>query len=109
MPSKSNNPMASVAAMPLSNGSAAAAAASIAPGGTTTTDMHLEMNQALDAAALAGHAMPQTPAQQVLLSPADRFGLLGLLHLIRTEDPDASMLSLGSDLSKLGLDMNRKE
>lgn len=54
-------------------------------------------------------SIPQTPAQQVLLSPADRFGLVGLLQLIKTGDPDSTMLALGSDLSKLGLDMNRKE
>ncbi|KAK4050177.1 transcriptional regulator [Microbotryomycetes sp. JL221] len=34
--------------------------------------------------------IPQTPAQQVLFSPADRFGLLGLLHVIKSADPDFS-------------------
>ncbi|GAA6031279.1 hypothetical protein JCM8097_005581 [Rhodosporidiobolus ruineniae] len=50
-------------------------------------------------------AIPQTPAQQVLFSPADRFGLLGLLHTIKTSDPDLSMLALGNDLTNLGLDL----
>jgi len=53
--------------------------------------------------------IPQTPAQQVLFSPADRFGLLGLLNLIKMSDPDTSMLTLGTDLSKLGLDLSRRE
>lgn len=53
--------------------------------------------------------LPQTPAQQILYSPADRFGLLGLLQLIKMGDSDATMLSLGSDLSKLGLDLGRRE
>ncbi|ORY76947.1 hypothetical protein BCR35DRAFT_305711 [Leucosporidium creatinivorum] len=48
---------------------------------------------------------PQTPADQVLFSPADRYGLLGLLHIIKTTDPDLSMLALGSDLTSLGLDL----
>ncbi|GAA5982838.1 hypothetical protein JCM11641_004644 [Rhodosporidiobolus odoratus] len=50
-------------------------------------------------------AVPQTPAQQVLFSPADRFGLLGLLHTIKTSDPDLSLLALGNDLTNLGLDL----
>ena len=50
-----------------------------------------------------------SPAQQVLLSPADRFGLVGLLSIIKMQDPDLSMLALGADLSKLGLNMNSTE
>ena len=53
--------------------------------------------------------IPQTPAQQVLFSPADRYGLLGLLHIIKTSDPDLSMLALGSDLTSLGLDLGATE
>lgn len=50
--------------------------------------------------------IPQTPAQQVLYSPADRFGLLGLLNIIKmSADPDSSMITLGTDLEKLGLDL----
>ncbi|BGP49988.1 transcriptional regulator [Rhodotorula kratochvilovae] len=54
-------------------------------------------------------AVPQTPAQQVLFSPADRYGLLGLLHIIKTSDPDTSMLALGTDLTNLGLDLGSTE
>jgi hypothetical protein len=52
---------------------------------------------------------PQTPAQQVLFSPADRYGLLGLLAIIKTSDPDLNMLALGSDLTTLGLDLGATE
>lgn len=52
---------------------------------------------------------PQTPVQQVLFSPADRYGLLGLLNIIKTQDPDLSMLALGSDLTTLGLDLGATE
>lgn len=50
--------------------------------------------------------IPQTPAQQVLYSPADRFGLLGLLNIIKmSADPNSSLITLGTDLEKLGLDL----
>lgn len=52
---------------------------------------------------------PQTPAQQVLFSPADRYGLLGLLHLIKASDPDRALLALGSDLTTLGLDLGASD
>lgn len=54
--------------------------------------------------------LPQTPAQQVLYSPADRFGLLGLLNIIKlSADPDFSLITLGTDLEKLGLDLGSNE
>lgn len=54
-------------------------------------------------------AMAQTPAQQILTSPADRFGLLGLLALIKSSDPDLSMLSMGVDLQTFGLTLNQSD
>jgi len=51
----------------------------------------------------------QTPAQQVLTSPADRFGLLGLLTIIKMQDPDLSMLAMGADLQTMGLNLNATE
>lgn len=48
---------------------------------------------------------PQTPAQQVLMSPADRWGLLSLLALIKNANADESLLSIGTDLGTMGLDM----
>ncbi|SNX81856.1 related to CDC36 - transcription factor [Melanopsichium pennsylvanicum] len=54
-------------------------------------------------------AMAQTPAQQILSSPADRFGLLGLLALIKSTNPDLSMLSMGVDLQTFGLNLNSSD
>lgn len=53
--------------------------------------------------------MPQSPVEQVIVSPADRFGLVGLLHLIKNANTAQQLLSMGSDLSKLGLDIGRRE
>ncbi|TDL19716.1 hypothetical protein BD410DRAFT_791866 [Rickenella mellea] len=50
--------------------------------------------------------VPQTAAQQILMSPADRWGLLGLLAMIKTSDIDGSLLSVGTDLGTMGLDMH---
>ncbi|KZW02888.1 hypothetical protein EXIGLDRAFT_759596 [Exidia glandulosa HHB12029] len=50
--------------------------------------------------------LPQTPAQQILISPADRWGLMGLLALIKATDPDVNLLSYGQDLGTMGMDMN---
>ena len=50
-------------------------------------------------------AVPQTPAQQVLMSPADKWGLLGLLAIIKSSDLDTNLLSIGTDLGTMGLDM----
>lgn len=56
-----------------------------------------------------GFFAPQTPAEQVLFGPADRFGLMGLLQIIKHADPDYSMLALGKDLTHLGLDLGSSE
>jgi CCR4-NOT transcription complex subunit 2 len=50
---------------------------------------------------------PQTPAQQVLVSAADRWGLLGLLAMIQSAnaDVDHGLTSMGTDLGTMGLDM----
>ncbi len=39
----------------------------------------------------------------------DRFGLLGLLGVIRMSDPDLTTLALGTDLTGLGLHLNSPE
>lgn len=52
--------------------------------------------------------VPQTPAQQVLMSAADRWGLLGLLAMIKSADPDQALLSVGTDLGTMGLDMQQR-
>lgn len=71
--------------------------------GGSAGDEGSEGNAAASEAARIG---PKTPAQQVLSSPADRFGLLGLVNLIKARNPDLSMLALGRDLQQLGVDMN---
>ncbi|THH03662.1 hypothetical protein EW145_g6105 [Phellinidium pouzarii] len=53
-------------------------------------------------------AAPQTPAQQILMSPADRWGLLGLLAAIKNADADQNLLSIGTDLGTMGLDMQNQ-
>merc|ERR1712032_1663865 len=39
-------------------------------------------------------------------SKQSRYGLLGLLNVIRMTDPDLNTLALGSDLTSLGLNLN---
>lgn len=48
-------------------------------------------------------ASSQTGAQP------DRFGLLGLLSVIRMTDPDLTTLALGTDLTTLGLHLNSSD
>lgn len=56
---------------------------------------------------LHANTHPQTPAQQVLMSAADRWGLLGLLAMIKNagSDVDQGLSSVGTDLGTMGLDM----
>jgi CCR4-NOT transcription complex subunit 2 len=50
---------------------------------------------------------PQMPAQQVLMSAADRWGLLGLSAMIKNArtDADQGLSSMGTNLGTTGLDM----
>ncbi|KAF9005546.1 hypothetical protein BDQ17DRAFT_1389832 [Cyathus striatus] len=50
---------------------------------------------------------PQTPAQQILMSAADRWGLLSLIALMKNAntEPDQGLSSMGTDLSTIGVDM----
>ncbi|KAF9464218.1 hypothetical protein BDZ94DRAFT_527900 [Collybia nuda] len=50
---------------------------------------------------------PQTPAEQVLVSAADRWGLLGLLAMLKNAgtDLDQGLGGIGTDLGTMGLDM----
>ncbi|UZJ53419.1 hypothetical protein CBS101457_002739 [Exobasidium rhododendri] len=68
--------------------------------------------QGSTASMMSHNAAPQlakTPAQQVLTSPADRFGLLGLLNIIKMQDPDLSMLAMGSDLQLMGMSLDSSD
>ena len=49
----------------------------------------------------------KTPLSQ--MSELDRYGLPGLLEMIRNEDPNVSSLAIGHDLTSLGLDLNSSE
>ena len=44
-----------------------------------------------------------------IAAATDRFGLLGLLGVIRMSDPDLTTLALGTDLTTLGLNLNSPE
>lgn len=50
----------------------------------------------------------QAQQKQFVIKPPvqDRFGLLGLLSVIRMTDPDLNTLALGTDLTTLGLNLN---
>jgi len=48
----------------------------------------------------------QSQASQPKAFMPDRFGLLGLLSVIRMTDPDLNTLALGTDLTTLGLNLN---
>ncbi|EPS44206.1 hypothetical protein H072_1803 [Dactylellina haptotyla CBS 200.50] len=49
------------------------------------------------------------PSESSGRSDIDRFGLNGLLPLIRNEDLDMALLALGTDLTQLGLELNQPE
>lgn len=53
-----------------------------------------------------GGAKQGGDAKPVASSSTDRYGLLGLLHVIRMTDADLTMLALGTDLTGLGLNLN---
>lgn len=56
-----------------------------------------------------GESQIGTGQTGVMMGETDRFGLGGLLSLIRGESGDFSMLALGQDLTQLGLDLNQPE
>jgi CCR4-NOT transcription complex subunit 2 len=54
----------------------------------------------------SGQARSKSPTQ---MSDRDRYGLGGLLKQIRNSDSDTSNLTIGMDLTNLGLDLNSSE
>ena len=68
---------------------------------------HAQLHSSLAQPPNQPHHHPQTPAQQVLISAADRWGLLGLLAMIKNAsvDADGGLSSVGTDLGAVGLDM----
>lgn len=100
----------------IANAAAAAGAAGSAPtpytsNGLAPGDPHQIPNNSnpnLNAIPSNPHTQhPQTPAQQILMSAADRWGLLGLLAMIKNAgaDVDQGLSSVGTDLGTMGLDM----
>ncbi|KIJ17854.1 hypothetical protein PAXINDRAFT_111491 [Paxillus involutus ATCC 200175] len=69
---------------------------------------HAQLHNPLGQTQSQPHHHPQTPAQQVLISAADRWGLLGLLAMIKNAgvDADGGLSSVGTDLGAVGLDMS---
>lgn len=53
--------------------------------------------------------LKSTMQQVTTQSNPDRFGLLGLLSVIKMSDPDLTSLALGIDLTTLGLNLNSTE
>ena len=49
---------------------------------------------------------PDTVIPGSTVAYEDKYGLLGLLHVIRMIDPDLTTLALGTDLTTLGLNLN---
>ncbi len=43
------------------------------------------------------------------MNDTDRYGLAGLLHMIRNENSDIGAIAIGQDLTALGLDLNQPE
>ena len=50
------------------------------------------------------HGQTHTPAEQVLHSPADRWGLQALVRILRNQE--ANLLADGQDLAVLGLELD---
>ncbi|DBA91673.1 TPA: hypothetical protein ACH3X1_003273 [Trebouxia sp. C0004] len=70
------------------------------PPGTPTQQQQMSQQQQHSGAG------GKNPSQQ---AAPDRFGLLGLLSVIRMTDPDLTTLALGTDLTTLGLHLNSPE
>lgn len=62
-----------------------------------------------DLAGSPGGAQPRSKTPLAHMSELDRFGLPGLLEMIRNENSDVSSLAIGQDLTTLGLDLNSSE
>jgi CCR4-NOT transcription complex subunit 2 len=52
------------------------------------------------------HGQTHTPAEQVLHSPADRWGLQALVRMLRNPNQEANLLADGQDLATLGLELD---
>lgn len=69
----------------------------------------LQQGYTVDASDSPGpaHTPDQTPLSQ--MNALDRFGLPGLLAIVRSDNPDVAGLAIGQDLTQLGLNLNSPE
>ena len=56
-----------------------------------------------------GEQLPQNQTPPSQLSELDRFGLAGLIDMVRSDNQDVASLAIGQDLTQLGLDLNSSE
>lgn len=79
------------------------------PSKHNTTTLHQENLSAN----LAGGSLPFTAGSNqsnpASLNPNDKWGMMGLIDVIKITDPDSSTLSLGVDLTTLGLGLNGQQ
>jgi CCR4-NOT transcription complex subunit 2 len=89
------------------SGTGIAAPAPYATNGLALGDSHSSNTGLIPPHLHSAARLPQTPAQQILMSAADRWGLLGLLAMIKNAgtDADQGLSSVGTDLGTMGLDM----
>ena len=57
----------------------------------------------------SGQSSNSVAQQTANMDPNDRYGLMGLLNVIRMTDPNLTTLALGPDLTMLGLNLNSSE
>lgn len=70
---------------------------------------HFQQQQAQLRSGLNQEGGTKDGGQKSIQGSSDRFGLLGLLSVIRMSDPDLTTLALGTDLTTLGLNLNSRE
>ncbi|GAQ82768.1 transcription factor [Klebsormidium nitens] len=70
---------------------------------------HFQQQQAQLRSGLNQEGSAKDGGQKSIQGSSDRFGLLGLLSVIRMSDPDLTTLALGTDLTTLGLNLNSRE
>ena len=70
---------------------------------------HDAMQRTTASASAYGTESTHLPIQQVLTSPVDRFGLVGLVSLMKTQNPDVALLTMGSNLQALGMNLDASD
>lgn len=83
--------------------------AAYAPYGTQSTTIRSPATSTWGTVPMQAPQPPQSTQQQLMHDTNDRFGLTGLLGVIRMTDQDLNTLTLGFDLTTLGLNLNSPE